>query len=214
MSEVDKDPSGMPNQQACGGGGSNATLDTETVVDVPKKDTVAYETYRKTLRSEKALKLQLEDANAEREALKQAKLEAEGKTQELNESLKQQLDELKTSRKREASMFINATLQAQLESEASKHGCIDSEALMNFADFEVLVEDVDETTFRASNEKVSAEIDRIKKAKSYLFQQSTPSINNGLPKDGKPKDEDYASALTKCTSQKELDAVRRKYGRL
>lgn len=210
MSEQNQDPSGVPESDVSDVAGK---VDAVSVDDQPKKNTVAYETYKRSVNAEKKFKSENEALKARLDAYEKDKLESEGKYKELNDQLRKEIEHTKSARKSDAAGFIQAQLQSQLEVEAAKHGCIDTEVLMSLANLPGLVEDVDMDTYRAAPDKIVEEVERVRKARPYLFEKPTPKIDPTMPKGPGPKDDSYEDALRKCRTQRELDAVRKKYGR-
>lgn len=96
-----------------------------------KKDSVAYDTYRRTLSEAKKFKSELAQIKAERDALQEAKLEAEGNKDALIESLRKQAEEARSQLKESKDKFAYRSVSEQISREAISQGCKDANVLMN-----------------------------------------------------------------------------------
>lgn len=96
-----------------------------------KKDSVAYDTYRRTLSEAKKFKSELAQIRAERDALQEAKLEAEGNKDALIESLRKQAEEARSQLKESKDKFAYRSVSEQISREAISQGCKDANVLMN-----------------------------------------------------------------------------------
>jgi predicted nuclease with TOPRIM domain len=106
-------------------------------------------------------------------ALKSEKLSAEGKKDELIESLKEQVTNLK---KREEELIWKA-VSRQVGIEATKRGCKNVDTLMKVVDFKNVTLDTD--SFSMAQEDINMILDRAVKEHDYLFDSGSKA-----PKDG------------------------------
>ena len=97
-----------------------------------------------------------------------------------------------------------------LKFEVSKHAgdAHSVDAIVNAIDMDNLEYDQEGLTFK----NVASEIDRIKKKDAWMFK-STTEMKQTMPRYKEDKPSDYLSELKMCTTQSEMDRVRRKYGR-
>lgn len=163
------------------------------------KDTVSYDTYKKTLSEAKRLKEQLKEAQALKDKLAELEQNEQvrlGKHEETITTLRKQLEDAKKGEKAVFQKFAYKSLGEQVKSEALKHGCVDPDALMKLADLSDI--EIDAETFEADKEKLAEIVIGIKGAKPYLFNKSAPNINGKMPS-GKPP-ENKAIDFKKMTS--------------
>jgi hypothetical protein len=161
---------------------SDVTQDQKESNAGGKKDSVSYDTYKKTLGEAKRLKEQLKEALvlkdklAELEQNEQVRL---GKHEETITTLRKQLEDAKKGEKAVFQKFAYKSLGEQVKSEALKHGCVDPDALMKLADLSDV--EIDAETFEADKEKLAEIVGGIKSTKPYLFNKSGPNINGKMP---------------------------------
>lgn len=177
MSEQEVSGSPAPDQDGIQTGQENQEqLETGSP---NSNNTVKYESLLREKRRFAAEKDRADKLALELEDARQAKLEAEGNLAESNERLKKQVEELSRSKKQLAGNFAYNSLVSQVEAEAAKLGCVDTDALsklMNLKDVEIDME-----TFRADQEELKAMIEEQKKNRPYLFNKQGPKINNSNP---------------------------------
>ena len=142
-------------------------------------NTVKYESLLREQRRRVASDAKAEKLAVENEHLKQAKLEAEGNLAESNERLKKQVEELTKGKKELAGNFAYNSLVSQVEVEAAKLGCIDTEALGQLMDLGSI--EVDMETFKADSGELKSAIEQQKKDRPYLFDKKGPKINSSNP---------------------------------
>lgn len=146
------------------------------------KDSVSYDTYRKTLGEAKKLREQLrsmEDLQTRLKELEQEKLGAEGKKDEVISSLKAELDKTAKEKKQVFQKFAYRSLGEQVRVEAMKQGCVDPTALMKLADLSEV--EIDQDTFEADKDKLAEIVTGMKSTNPYLFSKASAKINANLP---------------------------------
>ncbi len=149
---------------------------------------VSYETYKKTVASEKAAKARLKELESKLTDSENDKLTAEGKKDELIAKLKGDHEKLSKQHKDTLNSFVFSSLDAQVREEAVKLGCIDADAVGKLIDMSDI--EVDPKTFKADKEKLSEVLDELKKSKPYLFNKAGPKLNSKLPGGKTPKQTD------------------------
>lgn len=147
--------------------GSNANGSAESVETKPHAGILS------DLKKERDKRRELE---AKFQELERAKLEAEGKKDELIQSYKKQLD----GYKQQVAVSIKSKVEDQIAMKAKDLGCVDTELLLKTVDVNSV--EVDSTSFRITDpETVASMIEQVRKSKPYLFKQSGPEIRDGLP---------------------------------
>lgn len=146
------------------------------------KDSVSYDTYKKTLGEAKRLKEQLKEAQALKDRLVELEQNEQvrlGKHEETIADLRKQVEAANKGKKEVFQKFAYKSLGEQVKSEALKHGCVDPDALMKLADLSDI--EIDAETFEADREKLAEIVGGIKTTKPYLFNKSAPNINGKMP---------------------------------
>jgi hypothetical protein len=193
MSDEQKAPTGaLDNADAVASQENNST---EAVSDA--SDSVKYETYarKKSLADNLAkAKRELEDKVAK---LEQEKFEAEGNKDKVIETLKSQVEKLSAEKQEIFGNVTYSSIQSQIEAEASKLGCIDTEALVQLMDMNGFANSVDPQTFKANTDEVRAAIEEQKRNRAYLFSKAGPKINSSSPN----------AELTQSSPKKSIDEM-------
>jgi hypothetical protein len=102
---------------------SGATQDSGGIDS--KKDTVAYETYKKAVSEAKKAKEQLSILQAENEAKSQAEMTEQGKYKEMVDKLQKDLKDKSDEIKRKESFFVQNNLKSTVHRYAKELGAID-----------------------------------------------------------------------------------------
>lgn len=181
MSNEDQVPSGQPQNpggivdgdkpiQSPGG-----TADKQTDKD---KQTVAYDTYAKTLAQEKALRDRLAEAENKLQEAERKRLELEGNKDELIKSLKDENATIKAEREKEKAEKTHARISSQIKEAALKMGCVDTDLASSLVDFSKL--DIDSSA-TVSNESLNVMLSKLKESKPYMFQAQKPGIADAAP---------------------------------
>lgn len=173
----EKAPTGALEDSATG----ELREDNQTDAAAGVSDSVKYETY--------ARKKNLADNLAKKTAaleekltlLEQEKFAAEGNKDKVIESLKEQVQRLSAEKTEIFGNVTYSSIQSQIEAEASKLGCIDTEALVQLMDLKGFANSVDPETFKANADEIKAAIEEQKRNRNYLFSKSGPKINTSSP---------------------------------
>lgn len=184
------DPNGSANDPSASG---NENQDNLT-------DTVAYDTYKRTLGEAKKAKSELSDMRAKLEQYENAKLEAEGKKDEIIEKQRKQIDELFGKLKTTEASFAEMQITSQVADKAKELGCIDTDMLMKIIDGKGL-DIVD--GYKVSTQSLEMVLNEIKESKPYLFSKPAPKIHDGAPTT-MSKDNDGGSRVTSKMTKDEL----------
>lgn len=149
--------------------------------DGSKGDTVAYETYKKTLALAKKREAELETERAEKQKLVEEKLQVEGKKDELIQSLNKKYSDLEGKFKKAVGSFATNTLSQAISLEATKDGCVDVKALLKLVE---LNSDMIDDEFNVHQDQVKELVERSKKEHAYLFPKNASAAKTGTPKKG------------------------------
>ncbi|MCA9313776.1 hypothetical protein KDA08_05705 [Candidatus Saccharibacteria bacterium] len=152
--------------------------DVSDISNLEKKDTVAYETYQRTLSESKKAKSQAAELKAKLEQYEQEKLMAEGKKDEVISKLKKDYEDVYGQLKKTKEEIAYSAVFNQVEKKAIELGCIDTDALTKLVDFTGL--DVGEGN-KVSAQSLEMVLGKAKEAKPYLFSKSAPVIHDGAP---------------------------------
>ena len=176
----------------------------DTEVAAGASDSVKYETYarkKKLADNLAAAKRELEDKLAKME---QEKYEAEGNKDKVIEALRKQVDSLSTEKKQLFGNFAYNSVTNQIAAEASKLGCVDTEALVRLMDIDTFMEGVDTETFKANMDEVKMAIEDQKKKRAYLFDKQGPKINTSSPQ------AELTAQKTKSSSDMSVDELKQR----
>lgn len=162
-----KGSNGAPTETANGVGAETVNHSTEADgVTASSKDTVAYETYKKTLALAKKREAELTAEREEKQKLLEEKLTAEGKKDELIESWKKKYTDLESKTKKLVGSFSYNALSSVVSEVAAKEGCVDPGDLMALGDLSSI--EVDDE-FKVNKDQVKEFVLSMKKAKPHLF---------------------------------------------
>jgi hypothetical protein len=177
MSEVTNDSGavGENAQSAIHSGGNSES--TDSVGDVSG----LLKHKEKLLGENKKLKQQMAELQRIAESAQQEKLQAEGKKDELIQSLKKEKELLNQKVVGTHSAFATRVIHGELKAEAAKSGCVSLEDFVRLVDIESI--EVDDN-YNPDPEKVKALVQDAMKNKPYLFSKSAPNINSKLPGSG------------------------------
>jgi len=205
--EQTQDPSGASDVQASGG------VETETQTDqVPSgnDELIKLSTHRKLLGEKKAAQAKLDAAQTELNTLREEKLMSEGKKDELIQKYQTDLKELEGKYKGTVGNFAYNAISGKVREVSARSGCIDVDGLINLVDLSSI--DCDDS-FNVDGKQVEALVDEFKKGRPHFFSREAPNIKDGvLKKPDAPST--YEEDLRACKTQKELEAVMKKHGRI
>ena len=159
----------------------------------------------KLLGENKKLKAQLSELQRIAESAQQEKLQAEGKKDELIQSLKQEKEQLKQKVLGTHSAFATRIIHGELKAEAAKAGCVSLEDFVRLVDIDAI--EVDES-YNPDPEKVKSLVQDAIKTRPYLFSKTAPNINTRLP--GGEVSEFKKEDLSKLSSKELLELAHRR----
>lgn len=183
------------------------------------KDKVAYETYQKVLDEKKSiqskqteLESQLSELQKKVQEAEAEKLKASGDKDAYIKTLETNLQNEKTKYETELTKFKLTKVVSSFREVAVKEGCQNVDDLQKlFADKFKDIK-VNPVNFDVDSESVASLISQAKEKSSYLFTPKKIKIDDINLNTGGNADA-YKEELKKCKTQKEFDAVRKKYGR-
>jgi len=205
--EEKKDSNGVLEQ------GSNGTdqenIDQNKNIE-QNSATVKLESYQKLKRSfekEKALNQDIAKKLASREKVE---LEQQGKFKELLEIETKRSEDFEEKFKNSVSRTAKFSVTSKIKEIAAREGCVNTEDLVLLCDLNSFDYDDD---FQVNEQQVKELVDKFKKDKPYFFNIKAPNIQEGIlrPPDGQSS---YEDEIQKATTQKEFDAIRKKFNRI
>lgn len=146
-----------------------------------KSDSVAYESYQKALHQKKKAQTENAELQAELKALREEKLQREGKIEELNATYKTERDQFEAELKKTKQQYAWNSLTNSIKAEAEKHGCLDTDLLIKAIDDDDLNRINVGENFSIDNESLNSVIADTKKKKPMLFKASSVPVANGTP---------------------------------
>lgn len=214
MSVESKDPSGMPESQSSG---QAAEIKSERVQEssgqeqVANNQTVAYETYRKSVQQEKAARQKLQEAESKLKAVEAEKMEAQGKKDELIEFLKKENSEMKQMQSETEAKRIHEKVNSQVQKSALEMGCVDVDLVKSLIDVSDL--DVDANA-HVNGDSLALALDRLKRNKPYLFSGNKAAVVDAPPASSSqgltPEKKNY-SQLSDADARKQLESELAKF---
>jgi hypothetical protein len=174
MSETQIETSGVDqNQEQVAGGETQKQA---------SKDTVAYETYRKTVAAEKSAKAKNDELSKRLRDYEEKDLATQGKSQELIDSLRGQVKERDEKIQNVVGSFAHRAVSSRIREEAAKQGCLDIDLLLKagsdeFAKIEVNPED----GFSVNSEDLKRFFETTVAKHPMLFKRTGPKVVDGSP---------------------------------
>lgn len=162
----------------------------------PKTDSsIKYETYQKVL-AEKKREQQEKQILAEKlKSYEQKELEAQGKHQELLESLRNEVKAKDEKLSQVIQSVALKSIESQIVVEAQKYGCLDTDALIKLIDRKKL--EVDQETFTVNQDDLTREMEKIVKERDWLFKKAGPKINDLVPSANAPRQQKTIGDMSK-----------------
>lgn len=149
------------------------------------KELESLRNFKNTLLGEKKKEKERADKlEQELQQIKEKQLSEQGNFKELNEQLKEKHNKLLTDHQKMVGSFGYRCIKAEIQAEAAKMGCIDSDGLMAFVNDKIDQIDIDED-FNVSKTNVKEVLEDIKSVKTYLFNKKGQTIHDNPP--GKPQ---------------------------
>lgn len=175
MSEESKGSSGAPEE-------TSGLTDQENHQEqsASGKDKVSYDTYRKVLSEKKKMAEERAQLAAKLQEFEEAKLQAEGKKDEMIETYKKKLVDVESKYKRAVGAFAQKSIVEAFKTEALKAGCQDAylEKLVRLTD--IPAEAIDED-FNPNYELLRELVEGAKKENSIFFNVQKPAPRTGTP---------------------------------
>ena len=171
MSEEEKGASGAPDQV------SSAPDQEIGQVSSGNQDTVKYDTYRKTLSEAKKARAQMTEMAERLQVMEQEKLQAEGKVQELLQSVTAERDELKSKLANAHGSFARGKAMDVIVDEANKMGVASTGLLRKAVEDKIMDLDFDDE-YRPNSEQVKMILEDLRKEEPFLFSKAAPSVAN------------------------------------
>lgn len=160
--------------------GANGTAANTNGVDV--KDPSAVLAKNKELleliRKEKQSKVEMQQKLQE---IEQAKMQAEGKKDELITQLQAQMKQIQTDFNKTKATYAFTSVKNQAALKAKELGCIDTDLLLKAMDLDSLQVNVVDDSFNVDHESLTTQLEQVRKTKPFLFKQAGPTIKDGVP---------------------------------
>lgn len=171
------------------------------------EDKVAYSTHKKLLAEKKNLQARFEEMEKKFNTMNEEKLTTEGKKDELLNAYKTRAEAAEDK----LNSLAYTAVSKDVMLEAQKMGCINNTLLMKALDLSAL---------QNINGDLSTDVDEIKtlleatkKEYPMLFKKKEPNVHDGVVKKAEGP-VGYAEELAAAKTQKQLEEVLKKHGRL
>jgi hypothetical protein len=181
----------MSEVESTSGATEKASGETQDVQSTSTKpDAVSYESHKKLLGEKKKLQQQFEEMQSHLQQLTTDKLSAEGKKDELIDSLKKRASTTEEKLNKAVSYFANRAVTSALREEALKAGCINVDDLIKLSDLSLVEVSED---FEVGMDQVRQVVEEAKKSRGYLFNSKAPSVKTGTPNGKVDSETDWKS---------------------
>lgn len=169
---------------------ANETVDqqtTDVVVDRSAEEYArklkAYANENEKRRAqEKALKKQLDEAQAKLKQAQEEKLKEQGQWQQAYETSKKGLEEAEQKLKKIQATFAFKTVTAQIKEAAAKAGCVDTDSLIQLATAKGMLDSLEpDDEFNLPQESIKSIVSESQKTMSYLYGKQAPTLRDGTP---------------------------------
>lgn len=161
--------------------GGGAAPKDDSVVNSDGKDSVAYETYRKTVSEAKRLKEQLAEIKAQKDADDQAKLAEQGKYKEMVETLQKDLKLKDGEFKKKEAYFVQSNLKSAVKAYAKELGAIDqaTEEIYEVAKAKGLLSALEiKDDYSVDGEQVKSALSELSKKSPWFFKKEASGIKD------------------------------------
>jgi len=166
-------------------------------------DTVAYDTHKRLLGEKKKLQSKYEQSEVELNELREAKLSAEGKKDELLDAYKKRVAEMEAK----VNNFAYSSVSNAVRLKAKEMGCISDDKLVKHLDLSTLTIG---DGFQVDSDEVKTMLENAKKEMGFFFKTVNPNVNNDVP-NANPNLENGRPDFSKM-SREELAAFGKKHG--
>jgi len=161
---------------------SDQTSEASGIEEKPKKDSVAYDTYRKTVEAEKRAKAERDEYRTQLESIKHKELEAQGKHSEVIQTLREQLKTAEENKKNLEYNFYKSRVEDQIKHEALKMGCKQPDHLLKLIDKEELnTMQFDKEKLRINEQDLGFFLEKQKQSFNYLFDKAPTRVADATP---------------------------------
>lgn len=172
----------MAEEQVAGGNENQVPASGQESAEQKQQDKVAYETYRKTVDAEKKAKAKADELARKLKEYEEKDMAAQGKSQELIESLRSQVKEKEDTLKNVVGSFAHRAVSSRIREEAVKQGCLDVDLLLKagadeFSKIEVNPED----GFSVNNDDLKRFFETTVTKHPMLFKNAGPKFHDGNP---------------------------------
>lgn len=153
------------------------------VQETSNNDSVAYETYKKVLSERKRDQAKASELEEKLRMYEQKEQEAQGRHQEVNQALRDELAQLKAQNLKKDEAYAWNVASGQVKTMAAQMKCSDPEAFMRLVDTKDLRSvEVDEG-FNVNSEDAKRLVERYKEKYKHLglFGHAAPQINDMSP---------------------------------
>lgn len=201
MSEAESKASGDANSDQVQASGDGQA-------EQKKQDTVAYDTYRKTVDAEKKAKQKADDLSKKLKEYEEKEMAAQGKSQELIESLRSQLKEKDAKTQDIVGSFAYRAVSSRIREEAVKQGCLDVDLLLKagqdeFSKIEVNAED----GFSVNGDDLKRFFETTVQKHPMLFKKAGPKFVDGSPNNANNFGQKDFSKMSSAELIKELQVL-------
>jgi len=171
MEETSQDPVGI----------QESAVRDEPEVNQAKKDTVAYETYKKLLGEKKSRderNTQLENKLRDYE---QRDLQSKGQYEEVILSLKGEVGELKGQIAKRDEAYIMSKVESAVKTKALELGCVNPDKLLRLLDSEKIRGLEIDSNYNVSSRDVEYLVNEGKKENDFLFRKNKANVTDADP---------------------------------
>lgn len=141
-----------------------------------------------------------------REEMETARLQEEGKHQELAEKYRKERDEALERATRATDSYARKTVGAQVRAVAAEMGCIDTDALVKLVNLDDIPVDDD---FNVDPVSVKSILEKERKGRSYLFGKSAPKVHDMAPNPN-PDTKQSEKTLDQMTMKEKMMLLKKK----
>lgn len=167
-------------------------------------ESVAYDTYRKSVNAEKNAKARAAELESELLKIRQEKDLAEGNKDKVIDDLRKRYESLEGEFKKTKTTYAWSTLTGEIKREAIRNGCKDPDKFIRLMDDEDLRAIEVGEDFSISKDSLEKVITKGKKDNFFLFEGGNKIAANGTPSTRAPVEEKNLKDLS-------LDELKAKY---
>ena len=173
--ETSQNASGNPSNSVSNDGQNSASTSGPDA----NNDTVSYASYRKAVEEAKKAKQRAAELAETNKQYELDKMQHEGQKDDVIQTLRKQLEEERTGRKKDKENYVWSSIDTQIKRKADKMGCKDSASLMRLIDIEDLSTLEVGDNYQVSDESLENLLGGLQsKVKFDLFGGKTVNVNN------------------------------------